>query len=392
MSDTKAPAKPFVAQSVPGSLRAYFLPLAFLVLPAAGMYLLAGSVSTLQPVFNVMFLLAVAAAAWWGGIVPGFLAAVMAMLLFGAMATHARSVSPANFRLTGFFILVAIAALVSQVARARRKAEEALLASNLLLEKRVQERTEDLDRALRSLRQSNDELQHFADAVSHDLQEPLRGLTASTQLLQRRLPTELSGEAQELMGDVLLGASRLNQLVRDLMAYTRALGEAPDQTASADLSEAVKAVKFNLREQIQAANAEIDCTNPTYLPISDVLLQQLLQNLISNALKYRGPDQPVVKIECGKHGDLWRIRVSDNGLGIHPDHHERVFEPFSRVNMRPEAAGTGLGLALFRRIVERSGGSIWVESELGKGSSFYFTLPASNATERRRLTPSAFGD
>jgi signal transduction histidine kinase len=320
----------------------------------------------------------VAAAAWWGGIITGVLAAVTAMLLFSAIVNHEAVVLPEHFRITGLLILLAAAILISQVASARRRAEEALLTSNVLLEQRVKERTEDLDRALRRLQQNNEELQHFAYAVSHDLQEPLRGLTISTQLLQRRLGPELNREAEKLVRDILLGSSKLNQLVKDLLVYTRALGEAPEQAASASLRDAIQAVTFNLREQIQAANARITCTNSSSLAVNAVHLEQILQNLLSNALKYRSDEPPIISVECRERGDYCQVRVSDNGIGIHSDHHEQVFQPFSRVTARPEAAGTGLGLALCRRIVERSGGQIWVESELGKGSAFYFTLPAAN--------------
>lgn len=352
------------------------LPLTFLVIPALGMSVLSAYGSTLQPLSNVLFLLAVAAAAWWGGIIAGVLSAFGAVSLFYAIPIHKTNSFPEHFRVTALTILVGVAVLVSQVASARRKAEEILIASNLLLEKRVKERTEELDEALQRLQESNEELQHFASAVSHDLQEPLRGLTVSTQLLQRRLGAELSVEAEALVHDILLGASTLNQLVRDLLSYTQVLGDANDQTASADLGDAVRAVSFALREQIQCANARIACANSPLLAIKRVHLEQVLQNLISNALKYRSQREPVIAIEAHRNGNCWQVRVSDNGIGIPPDHHERVFEPFSRLTARSQASGTGLGLALCRRIVDRSGGRIWVESEPGKGSSFYFTIPA----------------
>lgn len=384
MSDEKAQLKPQrrVIDVAPGSLLAYVLPIAFLAIPALGMYLFAGYGSTLQPIFNVLFLFAVAAAAWWGGMVAGTLSALVAVLLFSALAGHTSSAFPEHFRVTAVVILLGVAALVSQVASARRKTEEVLVAGNTLLESRVKQRTEELDKALRQLQESNAELQHFADAVSHDLQEPLRGLTVSTQLLQRTLGTELNAEAEELVRDVLLGASRLNQLVRDLLLYTRAIGEPSSQSARANLADAVRAVTYNLREQIQAVNAQISCSDAPTLAVSSVHLEQLLQNLVSNALKYRSEKEPVVEIGCSRNGDCWQVRVSDNGMGIHSDHYERVFQPFSRVNMRPEAGGTGLGLALCRRIVERAGGRIWVESEAGKGSSFYFTLPLAERGKR----------
>jgi signal transduction histidine kinase len=363
-------------QLVLESLQRHFLPLAFLVVPVVGMSFFSGYRSTLQPVFNVLFLLAVAAAAWWGGIIAGILASVTALLLFSVIASHTSFVSPEHFRVTGILILLSVATLVSQIASARRRAEEILLASNALLEERVRERTIDLDKALRRLEQSNEQLQHFAYAVSHDLQEPLRGITISTQLLQRTLRTEPSPEAEGLVQDILVGASRLNQLVQDLLTFTRTLGQEQEQAASASLLDAVKAATFNLREQIQEANAQIYCPTSPSLAISAVLLEQILQNLISNA-QYRTDKEPIINIDCRKSGEWWQVSVSDNGIGIHPDHYERVFQPFSRIRMRPEVAGTGLGLALCKRIVERSGGSIWVESKLGKGSGFHFTLRAA---------------
>ncbi len=379
LSHSHVPEKPEerVFQLFVRNLRSHLLPLTFLLIPGLGMLLLSAYGPTLQPVINVLFLLAVAAAAWWGGIISGVLSALLAVSLFGSLAAHAASTFPEHFRITAAFILVAAALLVSQVGSARRKAEEVLLASNILLEKRVKERTEELDKALERLQQSNEELQHFASAVSHDLQEPLRGLTVSTQLLQRRLGTELSGEAETLVHEILLGASRLNQLVRDLLSYTQVLGAGrDDEIASTDLEETVRAVIFNLREQIQSANARIICVNSSLLAVQPFHLEQILQNLISNALKYRGDADPVVEIDARRDGNYWEVRVSDNGIGIRSDHHDRVFEAFSRLNTRSEASGTGLGLSLCRRIIERSGGRIWVESEVGKGSCFRFTLPA----------------
>ena len=342
------------------------------------MSLLAGYGSTLQPVFNVLFLLAVAAAAWWGGIVSGSLAAIASVLLFGRIAGHTTTVFPQHFKLTAVLILLAVAALVSELARARRKTEQILVANNLLLEARVQERTQLLDEAHRRLQQNNDELLHFAYAVSHDLQEPLRGLVTGTQLLHRRIGNKLAGDEEQLLHEIVLGASRLNQLVRDLLAYTAALGEPLLETAAANLSDTVRAVTFNLREQIQAADATISCPNSPLLPISPVHLEQIVQNLISNALKYRSDRPPIIDIKSCELGEGWQLCVSDNGIGIDAELFERVFQPFSRLNRRSEATGTGLGLALCRRLVERYGGRMWLESKVGQGSSFYFTLRGSN--------------
>jgi signal transduction histidine kinase len=378
LSDSYVREKPEVPvfHSFVRNLRSHFLPLAFLLVPGLGMLLLSAYGPTLQPVINVLFLLAVAAAAWWGGIIAGVLSALVAVSVFGSLASHSATIFPEHFRVTAAFILLAAAILVSQVASARKKNEEILLASNLLLEQRVKERTEELDKALQRVQESNEELQHFASAVSHDLQEPLRGLTTSTQLLQRRLGAELSGEAETLVHEILLGASRLNQLVRDLLSYTQILGDTRNEISSTALGDAVIAVTFNLREQIQSANARITCVNSPLLAVKRFHLEQILQNLISNALKYRSDTEPVIEIEAHRQGNDWHVRIADNGIGIRSDHHERVFEPFSRLNTRSEASGTGLGLSLCRRIIGRSGGRIWVESEVGKGSSFYFTLPA----------------
>ena len=234
------------------------------------------------------------------------------------------------------------------------------------------------ERALREaheeLKRSNAELEQFAYVASHDLQEPLRMVASYTQLLARRYDARLEGDAREFMAYIVDGASRMKQLIEDLLAYSRVGTKGADfQPVSADA--ALRRALFNLRAAIEEAGAVVTHDPMPTLPADEVQLGQLLQNLIGNALKFRSSSVPRIHIGVKDLGHEWQFEVRDNGIGIEPQYYERIFMVFQRLHDKGEYPGTGIGLAICKKVVERHGGRIWVESRPGHGSSFYFTLP-----------------
>ncbi|MBF0130653.1 MAG: hypothetical protein HQL33_11735 [Alphaproteobacteria bacterium] len=224
------------------------------------------------------------------------------------------------------------------------------------------------------LRRSNEELQQFAYVASHDLQEPLRMVVAYLQLLSMRYKGKLDAEADEFIGFAVDGSRRMQALIRDVLALSQ-VGEDTKPHEAVDLSLVVDSVRNNLKIASRESDAVI-----TAAPLPVVLgdpgqLVSLMQNLIGNALKYRSPDRrPEVSVSAERQGDRWIISVEDNGMGIPPSERERIFLLFQRLHTRERFPGTGIGLALCKKIVERHGGTIRVDSDVGKGSVFRFTL------------------
>jgi light-regulated signal transduction histidine kinase (bacteriophytochrome) len=183
----------------------------------------------------------------------------------------------------------------------------------------------------------------------------------------------LDGQALEMLGFLKGGASRMESLVRDLLAYTQVKNvEGPEES---DAAEVMRATLANLANAIAESSAQITCGRLPAVRIHRIHLQQLFQNLIGNALKYRAEKDPLVHIAAERKDGQWLFSVSDNGIGIDPQYNERIFGLFKRLHTGDEYSGTGIGLAICRRIVERYGGRIWVESVLRQGATFYFTLP-----------------
>jgi PAS domain S-box-containing protein len=225
------------------------------------------------------------------------------------------------------------------------------------------------------LRSANNDLEQFAYSVSHDLQEPLRSVSIYSELLIRRCADRQDGEAQELLRHLAEGASRMEVLVGDLLEYTRVI-KLDVSTDKTDANSALATVLSNLAETIAGADARVISGELPEVRVSGVHLQQIFQNLISNALRYRGREPPVVQVEARQHGGGYALfSVKDNGIGFEPQYKEQIFGLFKRLHASAEYPGTGLGLAICRRIVERYRGRIWAESSPGEGSTFYFTLP-----------------
>jgi PAS domain S-box-containing protein len=231
----------------------------------------------------------------------------------------------------------------------------------------------DLRRKVEELTRSNEELGQFAYIASHDLQEPLRMVASYTQLLSRRYKGKLDADADEFIAFAVDGANRMQRLIQDLLAYSR-IGTNANGLEAISSEEALDRALTNLRGAIEEKRAEI-----THGPLPPVMedegqLTQLFQNLVGNAIKYQKPGFPNVHIAAEKDGKNWVFSVKDNGLGIEPRHFEKIFGMFQRLHNRQEFAGTGIGLAICKKIVERHGGSISIESHPGQGSIFRFVL------------------
>ncbi|MGH9666603.1 MAG: sensor histidine kinase [Bryobacteraceae bacterium] len=224
------------------------------------------------------------------------------------------------------------------------------------------------------LRQANGDLEQFAYSASHDLSEPLRMVSIYSQILQRRFGGKLGSQGEQYIEFVTQGAQRMEQLVRDLLAYTRT-SMTLASTASADSSEALDRALANLQLSIAQSAASISRGPLPPVRMQMVQLEQIFQNLIGNALKYRSEEPPQIAISATQRDGEWLFLVNDNGIGIDPQYKEQIFGVFKRLHTASEYAGTGIGLALCQRIVERHGGRIWVESEIGKGATFFFTVP-----------------
>ena len=231
-----------------------------------------------------------------------------------------------------------------------------------------------LQAAHEELKRSNAELEQFAYVASHDLQEPLRMVASYTQLLSRRYDSKFDKDAREFMSYIVDGATRMKQLIEDLLAYSR-VGTKGQEFKPVSLEAPLRRALFNLRAGIEEAGAAV-----TYDPLptvsgDEVQLGQLLQNLIGNALKFRSNSVPRIHVGVAEKPAEYQIEVRDNGIGIEPQYFERIFMVFQRLFNKGEYPGTGIGLAICKKVVERHGGRIWVESRPGDGSSFFFTLP-----------------
>jgi PAS domain S-box-containing protein len=225
-----------------------------------------------------------------------------------------------------------------------------------------------------ALAHSNQELQQFAYVASHDLQEPLRMITGYTQLLARRYRGKLDQDGDEYINYAVDGAKRMQILINDLLAYSR-VGTRANQFALTDCEAILNTTLTNLQVAIQESGATVSHDPLPTVACDAGQIGQLMQNLIGNAIKYRNSKAPEIRVECRQEDSYWLFSVADNGIGIDPQYAERIFVIFQRLHTREEYPGTGIGLAVCKKIVERHGGRIWVQSELGNGSIFYFTLP-----------------
>ena len=227
---------------------------------------------------------------------------------------------------------------------------------------------------INELARSNEELEQFAYVSSHDLQEPLRMIGSYLQLLERRYEGQLDDKADKYIHFAVDGAARMQNIINDLLAFSRVTSRAKELEMS-DVESIYNQVLINLEISIKENNAVITHDPLPKVMADDTQLSQVFQNLISNAIKFRGEDNPKIHIAAVREINQWLFSVQDNGIGIDPKHKDRIFEVFKRLHKRRDYPGTGIGLSICKKIIERHGGNIWVESELGNGSVFYFTIP-----------------
>jgi light-regulated signal transduction histidine kinase (bacteriophytochrome) len=229
------------------------------------------------------------------------------------------------------------------------------------------------DRA-EELARSNAELEQFAHIASHDLQEPLRMVSSYCQLLKSRYHATLDDKANDFIDFAVGGAKRMQTLINDLLAFSR-VGTAKTDFVATDCNALMGPVLANLELAIREHNVEIVCGKLPTVMADETQIAQLFQNLIGNAIKFGREDNPRVEIGAQKRKHDWLFSVQDNGIGIDPNFSERIFVIFQRLHTRSEYPGTGIGLAICKKIVERHNGKIWVKSKLSKGATFFFTLP-----------------
>lgn len=224
------------------------------------------------------------------------------------------------------------------------------------------------------LARSNQELEQFAYIASHDLREPLRKINSFTELLAERYRGKLDGKADKYIGYITDGVDRMQQLIQDLLTYSR-VGRHELVLEMTDLGELLDRTLMDLSEAIATENAAIVVEKLPQVAVNPVQIRQLFQNLIANGIKFRRRESPRIEINAKLEGEVWIVSVCDNGIGVEAQYAERIFAIFQRLHTREEYPGTGIGLAVCKKIVERHGGRIWMESTPGEGTTFYFTLP-----------------
>jgi signal transduction histidine kinase len=243
---------------------------------------------------------------------------------------------------------------------------------------------EDLAKKVEELARSNAELEQFAYVASHDLQEPLRMVASYTQLLAERYRGRLDSDADKFIGYAVEGAQRMQTLVHDLLAFSR-VGRKETTRVSVNCNLVWDEVLQTLSPAIQESGAVVTHGELPTVWADRTQLTQVLQNLIGNAIKFRGSEIPAIHVQAEKTGAEWLFSVTDNGIGIAPDQVEKIFVIFQRLHTRAEYPGNGIGLSICKRIVEHFGGKIWVEPQTGPGSVFKFTLPC-DGTAREKLS------
>lgn len=268
------------------------------------------------------------------------------------------------------------AALVAAKAEQERMVVErtAELRAEMAERERIAER---LARTVGELERSNEELESFAYAASHDLQEPLRMVRGYAQMVASRYADRLDDDGRDCLGFLADGAERMKRMIDDLLAYSR-VEQAPAGVSAVKMDWVLERAQANLAAAIDEAGARIEAAPLPRVAGDASLLSRLMQNLLGNAIKYRDPIRPpLIRVSAERVGERWQFTVADNGVGLPEEGRGRLFQLFQRLHDRSRYQGTGIGLATCRKIVERHGGTIWVESRSGQGAEFHFTLPAA---------------
>ena len=267
--------------------------------------------------------------------------------------------------------------LLQQEINSRLAVEKTLQEQNILLQKEISERQRAelaLQKTNQELARSNAELEQFASIASHDLQAPLATIANYAQLLEERDKDNLDAKAHQFIHKIVKGSSRMQKLIDDLLEYSR-VSSRGQKFEVCDCNRILEEVMANLQGVIHKNKASLSYSLMPVVMGDNSQLVQLFQNLISNAIKYHGDEPPVIEITSLNQNEYWLFAVRDNGIGIDPKYFSRIFQIFQRLHTQEAYSGTGIGLAICQKILARHGGKIWVESELGQGATFYFTLP-----------------
>jgi light-regulated signal transduction histidine kinase (bacteriophytochrome) len=316
----------------------------------------------LEPNLAVPYFAAVALAAWLGGLRPALLA--IGIATGGFWYTHVRpsGINEAARVLAFAGVTLLTAWLIHLIQRSREELARS--------EARLRRLSEELER-------SNAELEQFAYEASHDLQEPLRMVASYTALLGETYKGKLGPDADKYIGYAVDGARRMQALINDLLQYSR-VGRKQGALAAVSMNAAFEQALVNLQAAIWDSAATVTRDDLPSVRGDQVLLTQVFQNLVGNAVKFRGTAPPAVHVSAVRSGSEWVFSVRDNGIGFDPRYAERIFVLFQRLHGRDRYQGTGIGLAVCKKVIERHGGRIWAESKPGQGSTFSFTIPVSS--------------
>ncbi len=302
------------------------------------------------------YLPSILACLWWkrkGLVVPGFLAVVL-IIIHIIVRQNLFDIETINDFLRGFSLIL-VGFVVSFLSEQKSKREL------------------ELNEIMEDLKRSNEDLQQFAYVASHDLQEPLRTIVSFSQLLNEKYDDKLDKDGQEFIYFVIDGANRMNTFIKDILAYSRITTHAKPSMLT-DLNDILKDTLFNLQESIKESGAIITYDKMPTLNVDGSQFIQLFQNLISNAIKFRRKEPPKIHLGVKEIDDGWLFSIEDNGIGIESKYFDRLFNIFYRLHTKEEYPGTGIGLPICKKIVQRYGGKIWVESNIGVGSTFFFTI------------------
>jgi signal transduction histidine kinase len=323
-------------------------------------------------------------AALFGGFWPGILATLMSALMvdYWILPPEGMFKYTSAVDLVGQLFFIGMGALMSAVAGRlrfiRSHLEQLVVERTTSLRNEMEERKkaeESVRKSADDLARSNKDLEQFAYVASHDLQEPLRAVAGFMGLLKKQYHASLPGEASEYIDYAIEGAERMQTLIEGLLAYSR-VGRKETTFSSFNMNEAVDGALLNLQTAVAESGASIIRGDMPFVNADLLQMTQLMQNLIGNSLKFHGQGRPEIFIGSEKKDGKLIFSVRDNGIGIDPKYFDRIFMIFQRLHTRDKYKGTGIGLALCKKIVERHGGSIWVESKPNEGSTFYFSIPS----------------
>lgn len=305
---------------------------------------------------NLFYFPSILACLWWkkkGLVVPVFLAAV---LIIVHLIIRQDYFTPEMFNdlISGVSIIV-VGVVVAY------------------LSEQISKKEFDLKNIIKDLQRSNEDLQQFAYVSSHDLQEPLRAIISFSQLLEDEYKDNLDKDGNEFLHFIIDGAKKMNTLIKDLLAYSRITTHAKPPKWN-KLEKILENAIFNLSESIKESGAIITYDALPTLKVDKTQFLQLFQNFISNAIKFRRDETPKIHLGVKKIDIGWLFSIEDNGIGIESQYYDRIYDIFYRLHTKEEYPGTGIGLPICKKIIHRYGGQIWVESELGRGSTFYFTI------------------